>query len=144
MHLMPFVYWVMPLHLPLNSFHRLAKISLVMDLRPELKPDQKRQKLCFKLLPWGTAPGLLIFFPRPHYLFQRTRQPLGWCQSGIPVHQQLQSVLQLIQEPREVCQRGPTARSSSQPVGRPPHLLFDMMLHLNPLVISHLPLENIV
>ena len=145
---MPFVFWVMPLHfcpkrdislsqtrsiqrllfyfLPLKSFHRLAKISFAMDLRPQLKPDQKRQKPCFKLLLWGTAPELLIF-SRSHYLFQKTREPLGWCQSGVPTHQQLQSVPQLIQGPKEVCQRGPTASSSSQPVGRPPHLLPGMM-----------------
>ena len=33
-----------------------------MGLRPGLKPDQKQQKLCFKLLLWGTPPDPLSFF----------------------------------------------------------------------------------
>ena len=33
-----------------------------MGFRPGLKPDQKQQKLCCKLLLWGTPPDLLSSF----------------------------------------------------------------------------------
>lgn len=88
-----------------KSFHRLANTCLVMDLRQELKPDLKQQKLCFKLLQSGIARDLLSFFSRLHHPFQTTREPLGWCQSRVPVPQQLQPVAGLISGPRKECQK---------------------------------------
>ena len=80
-------------------------------------------------------------FSRPHHPLQKTREPLGWCQSKVSKCQQLQPVSGFIQRPGQSYQGSP-ANPSSHPVERPSHLPPGTMLHLNLLAINHLPLAR--
>ena len=63
------------------------------------------------------------FFPKPHHPIQKTREPLGWCQSKVSKFQQLRPVSGFIQRPRQSLQRSPAANPSSHPVEKPSHLI---------------------
>ncbi|PFX27543.1 hypothetical protein AWC38_SpisGene7776 [Stylophora pistillata] len=75
--------------LPLRSSPRLAKIYLGMVLRQGVKPDQKQQKLCFKLLQRGTPPDVLSYFEAAPPLSE------DWGTAGVDLSQKLGFLLAL-------------------------------------------------
>ena len=73
--------------LPQKNFRKLAKFCLGKDLKQGSRPDQRQQRPYFQLLLWGKIHDLLSSFEAAQPL-QKTREPLGWCQSKVSKCQQ--------------------------------------------------------
>ena len=110
-------------------------------MKPGSRPDRRQQRPYFQLLLWGRIHDLLTFFeapPRPSgdeetagvVPVKGSRMPATSASSG--VHSEAEAGVP----------EGPCENPSSHPVEKPSHLPPGMMLHLNPLVVNHLPLAG--